>query len=231
MKNDDNKTIYLRGGAWYCKKEQKMKNNTNNTITCPVCTSQFIITKNTNQESANHHEEIARVPKNMVLVEAGRFLCGRDKHVETIEEDYYIDKYLVTNGDYALFMKAGGYNNENFWSEDGWKWRVENNITEPKHWHDTKYNHTDHPVVGVSHYEAEAYAKWAGKELPTEKQWERAARGTDGREYPWGDKFDSEKCNIYESGKGATTPVYKYDNGVSPEGCYDMAGNVWEWTK
>lgn len=79
-------------------------------------------------------------------------------------------------------------------------------------------------------YGAEDAAKWAGKELPTEQQWERAARGTDGREYPWGNEFDREKCNTIESGIGKTTRVTRYPNSISPVGCYDMAGNVWEWT-
>ena len=85
-------------------------------------------------------------------------------------------------------------------------------------------------MVGVSYYEVEAFAAWSSKRLPTEKEWERAARGTDGREYPWGNEFDPEKCNTEESKIGKTTRVTRYPNGISAVGCYDMAGNVWEWT-
>ena len=89
----------------------------------------------------------------------------------------------------------------------------------------------DHPVVYVSWRDCVAYAEWAGVRLLTEQEWEKAARGIDGRVYPWGDEFDSARCNTYESGIGATTPVGRYSpGGDSPCGCADMAGNVWEWT-
>ncbi|HBH81037.1 MAG TPA: hypothetical protein DDY39_14520 [Nitrospira sp.] len=103
------------------------------------------------------------------------------------------------------------------------------NIARPEYWNDPIWNKLDYPVVGVCYYEAEAYAKWACKRLPTEQEWEKAARGEDGRQYPWGDEFDTARCNSYESGIGHTTPVTQYYNGVSPYGCFDMSGNVWEW--
>lgn len=102
-------------------------------------------------------------------------------------------------------------------------------MNRPEYWTDPKWNKADHPVVAVSYYEAEAYASWAGKRLPMEQEWEKAARGTDGRAYPWGDVFDTTKCNSEESAIDATTPVTKYTEGISPSGCCDMAGNVWEW--
>jgi formylglycine-generating enzyme required for sulfatase activity len=184
--------------------------------------------------------------ENMVEVPSGKFLYEDEKREENIERSFLIDIYPVTNAQYEKFIRAGAYTKqeilslpgrwgqgfyrEEYWSEEGRKWREENNITQPRYWDDAKWNQPDHPVVGVSYYEAEAYAKWAGKRLPTEKEWEKAARGTDGREYPWGDGFDKDKCNTNESGIGATSRVTRYPNGVSPYGCYDMAGNVWEWT-
>ncbi len=168
-------------------------------------------------------------PVDMVKVPKGPFLYGDKKTRETIEHDYWIDKYPVTNEKYRAFIEAGGYGNQAYWSSKGWQWKTENNITGPDYWNDGKWNQPDYPVVGVSYYEAEAYAMWARKRLPTEQEREKAARGEDGREYPWGEEFDKTRCNSVESGIGHTTPVTQYPKGVSPYGCYDMAGNVWEW--
>lgn len=166
---------------------------------------------------------------DMVKVPKGSFLYGDQKMRETIDHDYWIDQYPVTNEKYRAFVEAGGYGNQQYWSDYGWNWKTENNIIGPAYWNDLKWNSEDCPVVGVSYYEAKAYARWAGKRLPTEQEWEKAARSEDGRQYPWGKKFYKNRCNSSESEISHTTPVNQYPNGVSPYGCYDMAGNVWEW--
>ena len=170
-----------------------------------------------------------KTPEGMVKVPKGPFLYGEERVREVIDHDYWIDTYPVTNEKYRAFILADGYVNQTYWSKEGWKWKTEHSITVPEYWNDTKWNKAGYPVVGVSYYEAEAYARWAGKRIPTEQEWEKAARGEDGREYPWGNEFDKNKCNSSEAGLRDTTPVTQYANGVSPNGCYDMAGNVWEW--
>lgn len=174
----------------------------------------------------------------MVKVPKGPFLYGEEKTRVTIDRGYWIDTFPVTNEKYQAFVEAGGYGNQAYWSSEGWKWRTKNDITGPKYWNDAEWNKPNYPVVGVSYYEAEAYAIWAGKRLPTEQEWEKAARGEDGRRYPWGEEFDENKCNgaagIFSAlgrlaASSGTTPVTQYPKGVSPYGCFDMAGNVWEW--
>jgi formylglycine-generating enzyme required for sulfatase activity len=166
----------------------------------------------------------------MVEIPDGDFLYGDEKETVNIAETFEIDIYPVTNSQFEHFIKEGGYEKEEYWDKEGWAWRQKKNITQPRYCNEKKLNQPEHPVVGVTYYEAKAYARWAGKDLPTEQQWERAARGTDGREYPWGDKFDATKCNSAESGILRTSKVTRYPNGISPAGCYDMAGNVSEWT-
>jgi formylglycine-generating enzyme required for sulfatase activity len=172
--------------------------------------------------------------EGMVYVPPGPFVMGGEGgfpvQITRLEEGFFIGRYPVTNAQYQRFVEAGGYEEREYWSNEGWQWRQKKGWTKPRLWDDPKWNQPDQPVVRVSWYEAEAYACWAGGCLPTEMEWEKAARGIDGREYPWGDGFDPDRCNTSESRIQKTTPVGKYSpQGNSPYGAADMAGNVWEW--
>jgi formylglycine-generating enzyme required for sulfatase activity/GTPase SAR1 family protein len=169
-------------------------------------------------------------PYPMVSVSAGPFLYGDGKTAAKIDTAFDIGIYPVTHGQFRTFVEAGGYADQTWWSSQGWRWRKDTQVQSPAFWGDPRWHRDECPVVGVSWFEADAYARWAGLGLPTEQQWERAAAGCDGWDYPWGNTFQAQRCNTWTSTTGVTTPVYRYSNGVSPEGCYDMAGNVWEWT-
>jgi len=148
----------------------------------------------------------------MALVEGGTFLSGDENEPVTLPA-FYMDVFPTTNDDYARFMRATGH-------------------PAPQHWVDGKPPGADlfeHPVVFVSWHDASAYASWAAKTLPTSRQWEKAARGTQGDVYPWGSQATPAKCNVREGGVRATTPVSRYHSGVSPYGIYDLCGNIWEW--
>jgi formylglycine-generating enzyme required for sulfatase activity len=139
---------------------------------------------------------------------------------------YYIDIYPVTNVQYGKFLT---------WILQS-KDHSRCHPSEPRGkdhtarlWYYPGRHGPQQPVVGVDWWDAYAYAAWAGKRLPTEAEWEKAARGTDGRIWPWGNQWDKAKCNTADGGPGVPTPVGRYPQGVSPYGCYDMAGNVWEW--
>lgn len=170
----------------------------------------------------------------LVFVPSGEFEMGSnewnedEKPVHTVYLDaYWIDKYEVTNTQYAIFLNEVGNQMEGgvTWldasDEDvriyqfGGEWLA-----------DSKYS--NHPVVEVSWYGASAYCEWAGRRLPTEAEWEKAARGEDGRMYPWGNETDSSLGDYYGKARG-TKPIGSYPAGVSPYGALDMAGNVWEW--
>ena len=181
-------------------------------------------------------------PDNMVEVPAGEFIRGSDKDYEWEKpgrkiylDDFKIGKYPVTNREYKEFIVDGGYKNEEFWTPRGWEWVKEEKILEPEYWHDRRWNGVNFPVVGVSWYEANAYAQWLSRKtgkkyrLPSEAEWEKAARGPWGLVYPWGNDFDKNRCNSDECGLGRTNPVGIFPGGRSPYGCVDMAGNVWEW--
>jgi formylglycine-generating enzyme required for sulfatase activity len=167
----------------------------------------------------------------MVLVPGGEFLLGsargRDQNAHMVEQpqeshhlpDYYLGLTPVTNAQYLAFVQATDRN-------------------PPRNWRKGRppRGKERHPVVNVSWYDAAAYCRWlmgvTGKpyRLPTEAEWEKGARGPDGRIYPWGDRWDPARCNTKESGIEDTTPAGAYPQGASPYGLLDMAGNVWEWT-
>jgi sulfatase modifying factor 1 len=175
--------------------------------------------------------------KEMLCIPAGEFLYGEEKQKVNLSE-FWIDKTPVTNGEFVRFVQATGYkttaeqtgigyaNTTGEWEDvQGADWRHPGG---PKTDIQKK---TDHPVVQVSWGDAQAYAQWAGKRLPTEQEWEKAARGTDGRKYPWGNQEPTRQLCNFNKHEGRTTAVGKYSpQGNSPYGCVDMAGNIWEWT-
>ena len=158
---------------------------------------------------------------SMALIPEGEFLFGNDNARISLPA-FYIDMYEVTTQRYASFMKS-------------------TNHSEPEHWGDVRPDlDWDKPVIGVEWSDANAYCRYYGKRLPTEKEWEKAARGTDGRTYPWGNSDPSKSlanydgrfclafCNVYAE---KLKPVGSYAAGRSPYGVYDMAGNAWEWVE
>ena len=153
----------------------------------------------------------------MVFVAAGEFPMGSndgdsdEKPVHTVYLDaFWIDKYEVTNAQYKHCVAAAACK--------PWDLAVV-----------SRWNGDRQPVLGVDWEDARAYCQWVGGRLPTEAEWEKAARGTDGRTYPWGNDWDAGKLNSTGTGPGRTTDLGSYPGGASPYGALDMAGNVWEW--
>ena len=153
------------------------------------------------------------------------FPSEQPAHEVTLTKGYWIDRDEVTNAAFALFVDAGGYTNQALWSADGWSWLGGKKASSlPLH---CQGDVAEHPRMCLTWFEAEAYAAWRGGRLPTEAEWEYAARGPKSTVYPWGDTFDPEKANVLNS--VAPKPVGSYPTGASWVGANDMAGNAMEW--
>ncbi|HEY4218332.1 MAG TPA: ergothioneine biosynthesis protein EgtB [Gemmatimonadaceae bacterium] len=193
----------------------------------------------------------------MVRFEGGRAQLGTNDRTRAYDNErpsheidlapFSIDVYPVTNGDFLQFMRDGGYMRRELWSDSGWQWLADAHVESPKYWFRSGDDgwctrvmdrvtpvDADLPVCHVCYYEAEAFARWAGKRLPTEEEWEVAA-GWDPasrrmRAFPWGDDAATpDRANVDQLTFGVA-PRGAYDDNWSPLGCYGMIGDVWEWT-
>lgn len=261
-----------------------------NNLMCLIGVAVSLTPATASENNATLNHPIESVETNlhlgeMMTIPAGSFLMGNDGHEGYAYDDefpqhrvylptYQIGKTEVTRGQYRLFIEAGAYDDPNYWSPAGWKWKESDEIvyagmrgefnvvtrpnaakkrTCPERWEPEQswqghgygspvFIQTDsHPVICVTYYEAEAYCAWAGGRLPTEAEWEKAARWDEKKQHaniwPWGDTWDPEKCNNPDDHNSAaggyrvnqSAPVGSYPEGASPYGCMDMAGNAYEW--
>jgi ergothioneine biosynthesis protein EgtB len=196
--------------------------------------------------------------KESILIKGGLYSMGYNgnKYCYDIElpehtiylNDYKLDSFPVTNGEYIKFIEDGGYQDYKYWLSDGWEKVKENEWTSPEYWQKVEGNqwivqdfagrrkiNPNEAVCHVSYYEADAYCKWLGKRLPTEAEWEKAACWNEKEQrktiFPWGDDQATEKhANLLESNIWHCTDVGSFPQGKSHMGCYQMIGDVWEWT-
>lgn len=205
----------------------------------------------------NHVPVPSQVEQNSVFIKGGIYTLGYfgSEWCYDIElpehkvylDDYKIDTFPVTNGQYLKFIEDGGYSDYQYWLSDGWDAVKKNNWQAPMYWikendqwfvHDfigkRKIN-VNEPVCHVSFYEADAFCKWAGKRLPTEAEWEKAALWNEQKQqktlFPWGNDQPTQKhANLLQSYLWSCTEIGSYPEGKSHSGCYQMIGDVWEWT-
>jgi iron(II)-dependent oxidoreductase len=190
------------------------------------------------------------------LIPAGPFTMGTSAEAWALDNErpahdvtlpaYFIDRAAVTNAEYAVFIADGGYDQARWWTAEGWRHRIDADLTAPMHWRrngdgwvHTRFGRTtpieaNAPVVHVCFHEAQAYAAWAGRRLPTEAEWEKAARFDPAtgrsRRYPWGDGSPEPVHANLSQRHLAPAPAGAYPDGASPFGVYQLIGDVWEWT-
>jgi formylglycine-generating enzyme required for sulfatase activity len=200
-------------------------------------------------------EAMALVPAGRVLVghlaELSNSSCGQaDVDPKLTQRNLvmvlpvYLDRHCVTNAEYQRFVDAGGYEQLEFWHEEALPALLDfvdqTGAPGPRYWSDGQYPSDDHrlPVVGISWFEAWAYARWVGKQLPNDAEWTKAAawpvESAPGRvaqrRYPWGESFDVRRAHLYGSGHSAPVAVDEFPSGMSVGGIHQLIGNVWEWT-
>jgi iron(II)-dependent oxidoreductase len=187
-------------------------------------------------------ERFALVPPGIVSIPLTISDEPGQPEVDCTTKEFLLARCAVTNADFQHFVDAGSYRDMSLWPEEIWphllSFKDETDTPGPRYWrdgcHDRRY--ADHPVVGISYYEAAAYAQWAGYRLPTEAEWQMAASwrirsaANVHRRYPWGDSLDVQRCNIWAAGQGGTLPVDACPGGAAPNGVLQLIGNVWEWT-
>jgi formylglycine-generating enzyme required for sulfatase activity len=181
-------------------------------------------------------------------VPAGEFLMGNSRETDAMADDsetpqhrvtlegFSVSKYPVTNAQYDAFVLDGGYTKkwQHCWTKDGWRWKGDRSGPDKV---GGGFGLANHPVVNVTWYESMAFCRWLGERsalpiaLPSEAQWEKAARGIDARRYPWGAEITPEYANYDQTGIRTTSAVGIFPKGQSPYGALDMSGNVWEWCR
>ena len=147
---------------------------------------------------------------------------------------FSMETYPVTVARYAHFIDQGGYFSSEWWSQEGWSWRVDHNMMAPRFWDDPNWQHlrkpVDRPVVGVSWYEADAFCRFEEGVLPTEAQWEAAARGRQGFQYPWGNVWEKGRVGNRGVGPKNVWQIGYWPQACGPLGHHDLVANVWQWT-
>lgn len=202
------------------------------------------------RDAANQPAAMARLQQAMALIPSGEALLEpislSDSPMAGLEHvavpAFYIDRFTVTNAEYAAFVASGIYDDMALWPSEVWQHVLQfvdrSGVPGPQSWVEGRppRDQMNFPVTGICWYEAMAYAKWVGKSLPTAAQWQRSASwhtGQNGQQealsYPWGNAFDATKSNIWSSGVGRPVAVDKYYNGCTPNGVHQLIGNVWEW--